>query len=66
MILNFVEYLFGVSRVVGMLLVAYGGMLALVPENGMLNAIGLFSYYIGSYQMCIADPIDFDEEVCTK
>lgn len=65
MMLNFIEMLFGLSRVVGVLLLGYGALLAVVPEYPVLNVIGLISYYAGAYQICLADPLDLDDEVYT-
>jgi hypothetical protein len=53
--------MFGLSRVVGIILVSYGALLALLPESNLLNFIGLASYYIGAYQTCILEPIDNED-----
>jgi hypothetical protein len=60
--INMIELWFGLSRVIGILMTSYGAMLALIPESGLFNTVGLISYYVGAYQMCIADPINDREE----
>jgi hypothetical protein len=56
MFLNFVEYLFSFSRVVGILLISYGGVLAVIPDSNTLNVIGMISYYLGTYQAFVMAP----------
>lgn len=56
--IQMIEMLFGVSRVVGIILVAYGALLSVVPEYHLLNIFGIISYVCGAYQMCLAEPMD--------
>jgi cadmium resistance protein CadD (predicted permease) len=54
--INFIEMFFGLSRVVGILLLGYGTLLAVVPDHQILNLVGLISYYAGAYQIFLTEP----------
>jgi hypothetical protein len=53
------------GRFVGVRLILYGALLAVVPEYPVLNAVGLISYYVGAYQLCATELLYLDDEVYT-
>lgn len=60
--IQMIEMIFGTSRVVGILLAAYGALLSMIPEYPLLNIFGMISYVCGAYQMCLAEPmLELDE-----
>ena len=61
--INMIEMFFGFSRVVGILLLGYGTLLAVIPEHQVLNIVGLISYYAGAYQIFLAEPFEDETEV---
>lgn len=63
--INFLEMFFVIGRFVGVCLILYGALLAVVPEYPVLNAVGLISYYVGAYQLCATELLYLDDEVYT-
>ena len=53
---------YGTSKLVGFILLMYGGLLALIPDVPFLNVVGIFSYYGGAWQMCLSEPYEGEDQ----
>ena len=49
-----IKMILNTDKLAGAFLILYGAASAVMIESPEFNLVGLLSYYLGAYQMCIA------------